>query len=256
MNCTILTVILCTVAIGLAGCTTMKRVTHSPSLDGSSWVLTSLPGRELVPDTMPTAQFDDGRVAGSDGCNRYSMPYKTNGLNIEIGPTGPSTQMACPQSTMEQAEAFIAALVNAKTFQHQNGELELFDANRTLVATFAEQARSLAGTSWTVTNINNGRQAVVGTVTGSVVTVAFDKSGRAHGSTGCNQFTASYTAAGNALRFSNVAATRRACADPAMDEQERAFLRAIESVVTVRFEGDRVSLLQEDGAMAIVLTRE
>jgi hypothetical protein len=61
-------------AIGLAGCAARNTATESPSLDGSAWVLASLPGRSLVPDATPTARFEAGRVAGSDGCNRYSMP--------------------------------------------------------------------------------------------------------------------------------------------------------------------------------------
>jgi len=63
------------VVLGLAGCASMNTTTESPSLDGSAWVLASLPGRSLVPDATPTARFEGGRVAGSDGCNRYSMPF-------------------------------------------------------------------------------------------------------------------------------------------------------------------------------------
>ena len=105
-------------------------------------------------------------------------------------------------------------------------------------------------------NINNGRQAVVGIVTGSTVTMAFDTAGRVSGTTGCNRYTAAYLAEGNALRISSVAATRMACADPAVDEQEQAFLRALESVATLGFEGDRLVLRDKDGAMAIVLDRK
>jgi putative lipoprotein len=183
------------------------------------------------------------------------MPYRVSGSTIEIGPTGPSTRMACPDDVMEQAEAFTGALLAARRLRQSEGVLELLDARDAVVATLAEQSRSLAGTSWTVTNINNGRQAVVGTVTGSVVTMAFDRDGRAHGSTGCNQFTAAYTGEGDALRFDGVATTRRACGDPALEEQEQAFLRAIASVVAVRFDGTHVALLDADGAMAIVLAR-
>jgi len=244
------------VALGIARCATRNTATDLPSLDGSAWVLASLPGRSLVPDTTPTARFEAGRVAGSDGCNRYSMPFTAQGLMIKIGPMGPSTQMACPESTMAQAEAFTTALRTARSFRRGAGTLELLDANDTAVVTFAAQANSLAATSWSVVNINNGRQAVVGMVSGSTVTMAFDTAGRVSGTTGCNRYTAAYSANGDTLRFSSVAATRMACADPAVDEQERAFLRALESVVTLGFEGDRVVLRQKDGAMAIILERK
>ena len=244
------------VALGLAGCAARNTATVSPSLDGSAWVLASLPGRSLVPDATPTARFEAGRVAGSDGCNRYSMPFTAHGSRIEIGPMGPSTQMACPESTMAQAEAFTTALRTARSFRRGNGTLEILAANGAVVVTFAAQASSLVGISWSVVNINNGRQAVVGMVSGSTVTLAFDTAGRVSGTTGCNRYTAAYNADGDTLRFSSVAATRMACADPAVDEQEQAFLRALESVATMGFEGDRLVLRDKDGAMAIVLERK
>ena len=157
---------------------------------------------------------------------------------------------------MAQARAFTTALRTARSIRRGAGTLELLDTNGTAVVTFAAQPSSLAGTSWSVVNINNGRQAVVGMVSGSTVTMAFDTAGRVSGTTGCNQFTAAYSANGDTLRFSSVAATRMACADPAVDKQEQEFLRALESVATLGFEGDRLVLRQANGAMAIVLDRK
>ena len=239
-----------------AGCASTNTATESTSLDGSAWVLASLPGRSLVPDATPTARFEAGRVAGSDGCNRYAMPFTAQGSAIRIGPIGPSTRMACPESTMAQAEAFTTALINARGFRRGEGTLELLDEEGALLATLAAQARSLAGTSWSVVNINNGRQAVVGMVSDSTVTMAFDDGGRVSGDTGCNRYTAAYRAEGDTLRISSVAATRRACPDQALAEQEQAFLRALESVATLRFEGDRLDLRDEDGALAVILVRK
>jgi heat shock protein HslJ len=243
-------------AIALAGCAATQTTTETPSLEGSAWVLASLPGRSLVPDVTPTARFEAGRVSGSDGCNRYSMPFTAQGFKIEIGPLGPSTMMACPESAMAQANTFTTALRSARSFRRGAGTLEFLDANGTVLVTFAAQANSLAGTSWSVVNINNGRQAVVGMVSGSTVTMAFDTAGRVSGTAGCNRYHAAYKAGGDTLRFSSVAATRMACAEPAVDEQERAFLRALESVATLGFEGNRLVMRDQDGAMAIILERK
>lgn len=242
-------------AMVLAGCASTTTAPESRALEGSAWVLSSLPGRRPIPDVTPTAQFEDGRVNGSDGCNRYSMPFTAKGNAIEIGPSGPSTQMACPESTMAQAAAFTTALQSARSFRTSHDTMELLNASGAVVATFVAQAHSLAGTSWNVTMINNGREAVVGIVDGSTVTMAFDTGGRVSGTTGCNQFTSSYSVDGDALRFSKTATTRRACADPAVGEQEHAFLRALESVATMRFEGDRLDLRSKDGALAMVMVR-
>ncbi|HAB14929.1 MAG TPA: META domain-containing protein [Verrucomicrobiota bacterium] len=244
------------IAMGLAGCASMNTVTESPSVEGTAWVLSSLPGRSPVPGATPTVRFEAGRVTGSDGCNRFSLPFTAHGSQIEIGPLGPSTQMACAESTMEQAKAFSSALLTARSFRRGDGTLELLNADRVVVATLVSQAQSLAGSSWSVLNINNGRQAVVGLVSDSTITMAFDTEGRVSGTTGCNRYTAAYSAEGDTLRFSSVAATRRACDNRALQEQEEAFLRALESVATLRFEGDWLDLRQKDGAMSVLLERK
>lgn len=240
-------------ALLLAGCAASKPATPPPALEGTAWVLASLPGRSLVAGATPTARFEDGRVAGSDGCNRYMMPFTASGATLAIGPQGPSTSMACAENVMAQASAFTTGLLAARSFRRDADKLILLDASGAVVMTLASQAATLAGTRWNVTMINNGRQAIVSVVTGSTVTLAFDAQGRASGSTGCNQFTAGYQATGETLRFSQVASTRRACADPAVDEQEQAFLRALGSVASLQFEADRLELRDPDGSLALIL---
>lgn len=244
------------IAMGLAGCASTNAASDAPALNGSAWVLASLPGQTLVPAATPTARFEEGQVAGSDGCNRYSMPFTTRGSTIEIGPLGWSTRMACPDDITAQAKVFNEALLSARSFRKADGKLELLDTNGSIVATFVAQAQSLAGTSWSVVNINNGRQAVVGIVSDAVLTMEFDTAGQVSGSTGCNRFTATYRADGDTLKITTVAATRRACPDEALAEQEQAFLRALESVATMSFEGNRLDLRQADGALAIIVVRE
>ena len=47
----------------LSACTTMSTAADAPSLDGTAWVLSSLPGRTLVPGTTATLRFEGGRAA-------------------------------------------------------------------------------------------------------------------------------------------------------------------------------------------------
>jgi heat shock protein HslJ len=49
----------------------MSSTADPPSLDDTAWVLAELPGRALLSDHGITLRFEDGRAAGSDGCNRY-----------------------------------------------------------------------------------------------------------------------------------------------------------------------------------------
>ena len=85
--------------------------------------------------------------------------------------------------------------------------------------------------------------------------MAFAADGKVGGSGGCNQYTSSYVVDGSALRFTLAAATRRMCAAAGVMEQEQAFFRALESVATMRMEGDRLEMRTADNATAMTLVR-
>jgi heat shock protein HslJ len=108
--------------VGLfAGCGTMANAAESAPLDGTAWVLTGLPGHTLVPDSSVTLQFADGRLSGSDGCNRYSGSYSVENSALAVAPNLVSTQMACVPDLDAQARAYIAALTGAKSFRVDGG---------------------------------------------------------------------------------------------------------------------------------------
>jgi heat shock protein HslJ len=107
------------------------------TLEGTSWILTTLNGAEPLPATTITASFEaDGNLAGSDGCNRYDARYKVDGDRITITP-GISTMMACPEPIMKQATDYMAALEAATSYQIQDDTLELHTADGALAADFA-----------------------------------------------------------------------------------------------------------------------
>jgi heat shock protein HslJ len=223
-------------------------------LEGTAWVLASLPGRTLVGGEPATLRFAGGDAQGSDGCNRYGAPVSVKGSSIEVSARGISTRMACPPDVTAQADAFMAALGSAKTFRVAGGRLELLAGDGSPLAVFAPQSQALAGTAWRVTGINNGKQAVVSVLGDSTVTMAFTAEGQAGGSAGCNRYTARYEADDSRLRFQAPAATRMMCANEKLMQQEQAFLKALESVSTLRREANRLELRDSGGALAISMT--
>lgn len=240
----------------LAACTAMSPAPEQPALNGTAWVLSALPGQSLVAEVAPTLRFEGGRVSGTDGCNRYTAPYAAAGSTLEVGSKGASTQMACPPPVMTQATAFMSALTQARSYRIAAGKLELLAADNSVLATFAAQSQSLAGTSWHVTGYNNGKQAVVSVLNGTSLTMSFAGDGKLSGSAGCNRYTATYTSDGPKLAIGPAAATRMACAQPeGVMEQERQFLNALETVATARFEGDRLELRTAGGQLAVTLTK-
>jgi heat shock protein HslJ len=75
--------------------------------------------------------------------------------------------------------------------------------------------------------------------------IAFEE-GTASGSTGCNQWTGSYTFDGDSLELGGPAMTAMACPPPA-DEVERVYVAALQEVAGWRSEGEELVLVDGDG---------
>lgn len=101
---------------------------------GVTWQVTKLGETPVIEGTNVTLTFEDGRVAGTGGCNRISGGYHTDGtvnegLPIRFGEMA-STMMACPEDRMQQEQRFLGLLgaVNAYTFDPA-GDLVLSTAD-------------------------------------------------------------------------------------------------------------------------------
>jgi len=245
------------IALAAGACSALPGSPPDDALEGSAWVVATLPGRAAWSGAPATLAFRDGRASGTDGCNRYGTAYTVRGAALTLDPDAVATQMACEPAVMEQAAAFMGALRATRRYAVVDGQLELRAADGTLLARLAPEPRSLAGTRWRVTGINNGRQAVVSVAADAAVTLAFAADGQAAGSTGCNRFTAPWMGEGEALRFGPAATTRRACAEPAgVMEQEGAFLAALARVASGRREADRLELRGAGGELELQLVVE
>ena len=133
--------------LALMGCRTMAATSEVQALEGTAWTLSSLPiiDAPSAPTAPPagrgaSARFENGRIAGSDGCNRYSASYTTTDSTIEIDPRMAATRMACPPEVMERASAFISALARARRFRIEADGLELRSEADELLITFVRDA--------------------------------------------------------------------------------------------------------------------
>jgi len=230
--------------------------TATDPLDGSAWVAAAIAGRQVHGSTTATLQFEKGRLSGTDGCNRYTGTYSVNGPAFEVSPQLASTRMACPEQVANEAQAYMAALSASKLYRIDGARLLLLSADGTTLVTLAAQSLLLEGTSWNATGINNGRQAVQSVVNGTTVTLSFGAGGDASGSSGCNHYSGHYEADGSSISISGIAVTTMNCAEPeGVMEQEQAYLNALATAKAVRFEGDRLELRTEDGALAASFSR-
>lgn len=72
---------------------------------------------------------EEGRVAGSGGCNRFSGSYTQEGDAVHIGPLM-STRMACADAAMmEKEQAWFAMLEKARHVEATTKRLVLKDAS-------------------------------------------------------------------------------------------------------------------------------
>jgi heat shock protein HslJ len=111
-------------------------VADAQALAGTDWDVTMFNnGREavvgLIDGTEINAFFgENGELSGNAGCNQYIGSYTVAGNAIEIGQLG-STMRFCaePEGTMEQEQAFLAALQSAATFRIEGDNLEMRTAD-------------------------------------------------------------------------------------------------------------------------------
>jgi heat shock protein HslJ len=118
-------------------------VLESAPLTGTTWQLTGYNDGQggyvsVLSGTEITAVFgDDGKVAGSAGCNNYTASYALQDTAITFG-SAATTRKMCdqPDGIMEQESAFLAALESAAGYQIEGDVLMLTDADGVRLAAF------------------------------------------------------------------------------------------------------------------------
>ncbi len=88
-------------------------------------------------EVAPTATFDDGRLAGSTGCNRYTGPYSVEGETLELGAVA-STRMACVPPADAVEREFLAALERVARWRSDLDGLVLLDDGDTELLRFVK----------------------------------------------------------------------------------------------------------------------
>lgn len=220
----------------------------STELAGTSWLVVE--GFEVPSGVNVTAEFGDGVVAGSSGCNTYRAPYEVDGERLRL--TGPlaSTRKLCPEPVMATEYEMTSRLERVASFRLRAGHLALLDADgQVLMGLRPASGMDLLG-AWQVVSLHRPDRNAITSVTGDLH-LRFD-GGAVSGDAGCNTFSGSWSLAGRELRIGPLAVTMRACPD--MDEEE-ALLRALDAVRGWRLGAEHVDLLRGDGGIAVSLRR-
>jgi heat shock protein HslJ len=102
----------------------------APSLEGTAWKLTGWSISSQDPnDFTITAQFAEGRIAGTSAVNQYGGPYTSgDDGSFSVGDLV-STMMAGPEADMKAEQSYLTLLAAAKKYQVDGETLTLMDAN-------------------------------------------------------------------------------------------------------------------------------
>jgi heat shock protein HslJ len=228
--------------------------TTTVSLEGTPWKMVSYldsKGQTVpaLPNTEVTAMFQDGKVAGKDGCNQYTGTYKATG-NVLTVKLGASTMMACEPKIMDQAQGYTAALSSSATYQITGKQLQITNGGGKVAVIYTVlESTPLVGTTWQATTYNNGKGGAQSLALGTEITAIFGADGTLSGSAGCNNYSTTYQVITSTIKISPaIAATRMMCPEPVM-QQEAAYLAALPTVATYRIESTRLELRDAKGAL-------
>ena len=178
------------------------------------------------------------------------------GANFNAYPrTGQGNERVCPNVTTTYE---MRVQLNDGSTQFRQVTINVIQPIAPPQPPSAEQpgADALAGTRWSVVNVNNGMGAVTGLIPGTAVTMDFDASGRVQGKAGCNTYFARYQAGGNTLSVDLPGTTNLLCESPeGVMQQEQQFLAALQSAATFQITGDQLQIRSAADALAVVAAR-
>lgn len=208
-------------------------------LAGTLWKLDGyLNSAGVLAGTEITAVFgEDGRVAGSAGCNNYTASYAVEGNAITFGPAA-TTRMMCnePQGIMEQESAYLAALASATAFQIAGNQLTLTNADGVPVATFTASeaaAPDVAGTVWQWVSTQTPTETI--TVDGSDrYTIEFQPGGEVRVQADCNVAGGTYTLNDSQIKITITMTTLAACPPDSLGDE---FIKELNEAATALFDG-------------------
>jgi len=243
--------------------TLVEVVSKTRSLEGTNWVLESYVNSEGVlvgalPDSQPTATFQEGQVHGNAGCNTYFGAYELGADGkLSFGPIGRTEMYCMPEEVMTQEDAFLEDLGSTASYLIAEDTLQLEDADgkEILVFTVLEPA-PLVGSLWQLSSFVDENGSVASVSAGTEITATFDEQGTLAGSAGCNNYTTSYQVSGSQMTVNGpVASTMMMCPDPeGIMAQEANYLAALGLVASYAVEANQLTLFNPEGQAILSYT--
>ena len=174
----------------------------------ATWILDSLDGQPLIEESVVTLRIDENQLDGVDGCNAYSWRSRdgapiANANGRFAVPGVDRTEMLCPEpeGVMDQADAYVSALMQGETYRVVDKRLESLDGEGAARLVLIRRAPlpgrpiDLEGTAWRLLIEDDALDGV------RVPTLAFLDDRLVTGATACRSYVATYRASEGALGF-------------------------------------------------------
>jgi len=239
----------------LVGCTATSSQ-DPEALKGVQWTLSA--SSETSADLTKLgifAEFDGTRMTGFSGVNTYTGPYTVGADGtFSAGPLA-TTMMAGPPQLMTAETLYLGVLDAAESYEIADKTLTLTTGDGKTLTYQATPAPELAGSSWKVTNYNNGKEAVVGMADGSEVTLSFGTDGTVSGNGGVNTFNGPYESGEDSIKIGPLTSTLMAGPDELM-AQEQQYLAALEAATTWEITNGVLTLRDDSGATQVLASQK
>lgn len=222
--------------LGLLGSTFFQTAfaQQAPATVEGAWTLARLSDvngtldlTAQAPTLVVTATDGETRVSGSNGCNTFSGSAAFTADTVRFGPLL-STLRGCQDVPNGLDARFNQILSRARGVFVSDRVLVLSTGTERLV--FRRSSVALGPTGTAAASAIVATWTLLGAEGDEGPALTFDADGRVSGSTGCNSFSGAYTARGDALSFSPLATTRRACTNEILGRQETVFLQQLARV--------------------------
>ena len=242
--------------LALAGCSAVgspASPSAAASLEGRTFISTSVTGRDLVPGTTIRLAFKDGRLGVNAGCNQIGGAYSVTEGRLQLG-SMMSTEMGCDQALMTQ-DGWVSSFLGGATVALAGDSLTLGNGGVTMNLSdrrVADPDRPLVGTRWVVDGI------VAGDTTSSIpmgVTAALTfTDDRLALEAGCNTGGGPVTIGRSSFTVGPLGLTKKAC-EPAATMVEKAVLEALGGQIDFTIEADRLTITNGQSGLTLQAAR-
>jgi heat shock protein HslJ len=223
------------------------------ALEQTEWRLISFGAVDApttaVADSASTLTLDAGNLFGSTGCNRFRGPYTVGANTLTVGPVI-TTLAACSSDALNtQEQAILTALSGEVGYRISGDRLRIsYDGGQQALNYQATPEPPLVGTNWRLASFGP-TEAPTAAAEEPAATLAFDGTA-VSGSTGCNNFSGSYTATGDSITFGPIASTLILCEELAA--QEEAILMGLRDTVSFSIIGTELRISFDNGQQVLV----